>query len=158
MPTEEWLCKKLNKLNLTLVEGYPSRTAEAGSLPMNNFWRPPRSQSKWYGLYSDRQADPSTVSYWNTGHSKLNSSFGRISRKAALVSTPPPSRRISKDTLRRWEKTTREASVVCNQAASFNRCLFKVQRDMQTQIKTLRGKAKRKVPPKLQKLLKNCSS
>ena len=32
MPTEEWLCKKLNRLNLTLVEGYPSRTAEAGHL------------------------------------------------------------------------------------------------------------------------------
>ena len=30
MPTEEWLCKKLNKLNLTLKEGYPSRSAEAG--------------------------------------------------------------------------------------------------------------------------------
>ena len=30
MPTEDWLCKKLNKLNITLVEGYPSRTAEAG--------------------------------------------------------------------------------------------------------------------------------
>ena len=25
MPTEEWLCKKLGKLNLTLAEGYPSR-------------------------------------------------------------------------------------------------------------------------------------
>ena len=24
MPTEEWLCKKLSKLNITLVEGYPS--------------------------------------------------------------------------------------------------------------------------------------
>ena len=24
MPMEEWLCKKLNKLNFTLVEGYPS--------------------------------------------------------------------------------------------------------------------------------------
>ena len=24
MPTEDWLCKKLQKLNTTLVEGYPS--------------------------------------------------------------------------------------------------------------------------------------
>ena len=67
IPTEEWLCKKLNKLNLTLVEGYPSRTAEASSLPMDHFLRP-RSQSKWYGLYSDQQADPVNVSPWNTGH------------------------------------------------------------------------------------------
>ena len=37
MPIEEWLCKKLNKLNMTLIEGYPSRTAEAGHLPMDSF-------------------------------------------------------------------------------------------------------------------------
>ena len=81
MPTEEWLCRKLSKLNLTLVEGYPSRTAEAGSLPMDQFLRPPRPQSKWYGLYSEQQADPAKVTSWSTGHSKLNSSFGRIARK-----------------------------------------------------------------------------
>ena len=32
MPTEEWLCKKLGKLNLTIAEGYPSRGSEAGGL------------------------------------------------------------------------------------------------------------------------------
>ena len=144
MPTEEWLCKKLSKLNITLMEGYPSRTAEAGSLPMDHFLRPPRSQAKWYGLYAEQQTDQTKVTSWNTGHSKLNSSFGRIARKAALASTPPASRRISQDSLRRWERTAREASVVCNQAASFNRCLFKVQADMQSQIKTIRSEGKGK--------------
>ena len=144
MPTEEWLCKKLSKLNITLVEGYPSRTAEAGSLPMDHFLRPPRSQAKWYGLYAEQQTDQTKVTSWNTGHSKLNSSFGRIARKAALASTPPASRRISQDSLRRWERTAREASVICNQAASFNRCLFKVQADMQSQIKTIRSEGKGK--------------
>ena len=144
MPTEEWFCRKLGKLNLTLVEGYPSCTAEAGSLPMDQFLRPPRSQSKWYGLYSEQQTDPAKVTSWSTGHSKLNSSFGRIARKAALASTPPASPRISQDTLRRWERTAREASVVCNQAASFNRCLFKVLADMQSQIRTIRGEGKGK--------------
>ena len=144
MPTEEWLCKKLSKLNITLVEGYPSCTAEAGSLPMDHFLRPPRSQAKWYGLYAEQQTDQTKVTSWNTGHSKLNSSFGRIARKAALASTPPASRRISQDSLRRWERTAREASVVCNQAASFNRCLFKVQANMQSQIKTIRSEGKGK--------------
>ena len=144
MPTEDWLCKKLGKLNLTLVEGYPSRTAEAGSLPMDQFLRPPHPQSKWYRLYSEQQADPTKVTSWSTGHSKLNSSFGRITRKATLASTPPASRRISQDTLRRWERTAREASVVCNQAASFNRCLFKVQADMQSQLRTVRSEGKGK--------------
>ena len=142
MPTEEWLCKKLNQLNLTLVEGYPSRTAEAGSLPIDYFLKTPRSQAKWYRLYSEEQTDPTKVSSWYTGHCKLNSSFGRISRKAALASTPPASHRISQDTLRRWERMAREASVVCNQSASFNHCLFKVQKDMQAQLKTIRSESK----------------
>ena len=32
MPTDEWLSRKMGKLNLTLVEGYPSRSSEAGGL------------------------------------------------------------------------------------------------------------------------------
>ena len=61
-----------------------------------------------------------------------------------MSSTPPASCRISQDTLRRWEKTAREATVICHHAASFNRCLFKVQQDMQTQIKTVRCESKGK--------------
>ena len=37
MPTENWLCKKLSKLNLTLVEGYPTRSSEAGGLMKDHF-------------------------------------------------------------------------------------------------------------------------
>ena len=49
MPTEEWLCRKLGKLNLTLVEGYPSRGSRADGLAKDVFLRPAKSQSKWYG-------------------------------------------------------------------------------------------------------------
>ena len=149
MATEEWLCKKLNKLNLTLIEGYPSRTAEAGHLPMDSFLKPTRSQNKWYGLYPGQQTDTPSVASWHTGSTKLNSSFGRISRKTGMTSTPPASRRISQDTLRKWEKSAREASVVCNQAASFNRCLFKVQQEMQSQLKSIRGESKGKASKKI---------
>ena len=128
-----------------MTEGYPSRTTKAGSLPMDHFLRPPKPQTKWYGLYSDQQLDPATVTSWHTGPAKLNNSFGRIARKAALAATPPASRRISQDTLRRWERTAREASVVYNQTASFNRCLFKVQGDMQAQLKVIRLENKGKV-------------
>ena len=137
-----------------MTEGYPSRTTEAGSFPMDHFLRPPKPQTKWYRLYSDQQLDPATVTSWNTGPSKLNS-FGRITRKAALAATPPASRRNSQDTLRCWERTAREASVVCNQTASFNRCLFKVQGDMHTQMKVIRGENKGKVS---NKSLKNYNS
>ena len=40
MPTEEWICKKLSKWNITLFEGYPSRSSEAGGLMMDQFLRP----------------------------------------------------------------------------------------------------------------------
>ena len=40
MPTDEWLCSKMGKLNLTLTEGYPSRSSEAGGL-LKEFVRPP---------------------------------------------------------------------------------------------------------------------
>ena len=149
MPTEDWVCRKLAKLNLTLVEGYSSRGSEAGGLAKDVLLRPARSQSKWYGLHTDPKADPSQVSTWNTDASKLNSSYGRIARYTGL-STPPASRRISQETLRRWERSAREASVICNQAASFNCCLFRVQQNMKDQLKVLKaeskGKGSTKVP------------
>ena len=106
--------------------------------------KPEKSQSKWYILYSDHKADPFPVSSWNTDSSKLNSRYSRIARQSGLTSTPPASRRISQETLQRWEKLVREATVICNQAASFNRCFFKVQQGMQEQLRTLRSESKGK--------------
>ena len=142
MSTEEWLCKKLGKLNLTLAEGYPSRGSEAGGLAKDVFIRTPRSQSKWYGLHTDQKTDSSKVSAWHTDAVKLNSSYSRIARYTGLGSTPPASRRISQETLRRWERSAREASVVCNQTASFNRCLVKIQQNMKEQLKVLKAEHK----------------
>ena len=144
MPTEDWLCKKIGKLNCTLVEGYPSRSSEAGGLLMDQFLRTAKSQSRWYGLATDHKADPAAVSGWSTESSKLNSCFSRISRQSRLTSTPPASRCISQESLRRWEKSAREVSVICNQAASFNRRLFRVQKDMQDQLRNLRSDCKGK--------------
>ena len=148
MPMEEWVCKKLSKLNVTLVEGYPSRRSEADGL-MDQLLRPAKSQSKWYGLSSDHKADTTAVSTWCTDVCKLNSSYSRIARQFGLTSTHPTSRCISQETLRRWEKSAREATVICNQAASFNRCLFKVQQNMQELFKTVRSETKGKSSSKV---------
>ena len=119
MPTEDWLCRKLAKLNLTLVEGYPSRGSEPGGLAKDVFLRLAKSQSKWYGLHTDvktdTKADPPQLTHWSTDSSKLNSSYSRIAKYTGVSSTPPASRRISQETLRRWERSAREASVICNQ-------------------------------------------
>ena len=144
MPTENWLCRKLAKLYLTLVEGYPTRGSEPGGLAKDVFLRLAKSQSKWYGLHTDPTANPSQISHWSTNTSKLNSSYGRIAKYTGLSSTPPASRRISQETLRRWERSAREASIICNQTASFNRCLFKVQQSMKDQLKIVRSENKGK--------------
>ena len=41
--TDDWLCKKLYKLNLTLVEGYPSRGSEAGVLQKDQYGKTAKS-------------------------------------------------------------------------------------------------------------------
>ena len=156
MPTEEWLCKKLSNLNFTLSEGYPSRGSEAGGLAKDTFLRPPRSQSKWYGLHTDQKPDSSKVSSWHTDAVKLNSSYSRIAKYTGLGSTPPASRRISQETLRRWERSAREASIICNQTASFNRCIVRVQQNMKEQLKALKsdqkGKGSAKTSPAVEEL------
>ena len=43
LPTDEWLCKKLDKLNVALKEGYPSRASEAGGLQKDQFVKVGRS-------------------------------------------------------------------------------------------------------------------
>ena len=131
-----------------LVEGYPSRGSEAGGLAKDVFLRLARTQSKWYGLHTDPKAESSQISSWNVDASKLNSSYSRIAKYTGLLSTPPASRRISQETLRRWERSARETSVLCNQAASFNRCLFKVQQNMKDQLKVLKAENKGKGPSK----------
>ena len=121
-----------------------------------------KSQSRWYGICPGQKSDSQTLSGWSVSASKLNSSYTRIARKAGMASTPPALRRISQDTLQRWEQTAREATVICNQAASFNRCMFKVQQDMNSQMKAVRleskGKGSTKALDELQHLMEFNSS
>ena len=37
LPTDDWLYRKMNKLNLALVQGYPSKSSEAGGLQRDHF-------------------------------------------------------------------------------------------------------------------------
>ena len=88
MPTDEWLCKKMGKLNLTLTEGYPSRSSEASGLLKDQFVRAARSQAKWYGFVFNQQKIETetgkTVSPWSTdaSASNVNSTYSRIAMAA----------------------------------------------------------------------------
>ena len=150
LPTDEWLCRKMAKLNITLTQGYPSRTSEAGGLQRDQFVRPPKSQQKWYGFHSNPKTDTEqSVSSWHTSSSKLNSTYLRIARQASIASQPPMSRPISQETLRKWERSARESTIICNHAASFNRCLLKVQQNMNSQLKAVRIESKGKTAVKV---------
>ena len=97
LPTDEWLCRKMSKLNITLVQGYPTRTSEAGGLLRDQFVRPPKSQQKWYGFHANPKKDSDqSVSSWHTG-SRLNSTYLRIAGQAGIASSPPMSRLISQE-------------------------------------------------------------
>ena len=135
LPVDEWLCRKFEKLNVTVAEGYPSRNTETGGLLRDQFVKTPRS-SRWYAMHTDKKDSASTtVCDWSPEPAKLNSTFTRVARRS--LPSAPASRAFSQDTLRKWERVFREQSVMYNQAAGLSRCLTKVQDTMITQLKSL---------------------
>ena len=129
-------CVKNLRLNVTVAEGYPSRNTETAGLLRDQFVKPPRS-SKWYAMHTEKKDSASkTVCDWSPEPAKVNSTFSRVARRSLPFA--PASRTFSQDTLRWWERASREQSVMCNQAAGVSRCLTKVQDSMVTQLKTLR--------------------
>ena len=60
LPVDEWLCRKFERLNVTVAEGYPSRNTETGGLLHDQFVKPPRS-SKWYAMHTDQKDSASTT-------------------------------------------------------------------------------------------------
>ena len=81
LSTHDCLCRKLSKLNLTLVEGYPLCSSEVGGLLKDQFVLPAKSQAKWYRLYSDQKGDSTAGSSWNTDSSRLNSTYSRLPKR-----------------------------------------------------------------------------
>ena len=68
-----------------------------------------------------------------------------------LTTTLPASWPISQQTLRKWERSARVSTFICNQAASFSRCLTGVQENMAPQLKIIKDeKAKGKSSVKAQ--------
>ena len=94
------------------------------------------------------------VKFWSNDAPHLNSSFSRIAKPSGLTVTPPPSRPIAQDTLCKWDKALREGTYVCNQAAGFNRCISKLQMDIQDNVRSLetelsKGKSSQKAEKSL---------
>ena len=86
-------------------------------------------------MHADKKDSGRSVCSWSLDPAKLNSAFSRVTRHN--LPTAPPSRALSQDILRHWERAAREQSVMCNQAAGLSRCLTRVQDAMSTQLKNL---------------------
>ena len=129
-----------------MADGYPSRTSETAGLLRDQFIKTPRS-SKWYDMYTEKKDFVrSKVSSGSPDPAKLNSSFSRVARHS--LPSAPSSQSINQDILRRWERSAREQTFMCNQAAGLSCCLGRVQDSMVAQLKTLhheKGKGKSSV-------------
>ena len=55
-PVDDWLCEKMDKLNLTITGGYPARNTDAAGLPKDQFVKPPRS-SRWYRMHTEKDRE-----------------------------------------------------------------------------------------------------
>ena len=67
----------------------------------------------------------------------MNSQFPHIVKASAYPSTGPPSRPMSQEYLRRWEKCARENSYIVTHAAGFNHCTSELQERMTAHINLL---------------------
>ena len=96
-----------------LIEGYPSKSSEPGNLHMDQYLRPSKWQSRWYGIHPAEAKDITTpgtyVTTWPNDAAKLNSAFVRIA-KSSVTSSQLPSHPIAQDTLTIWKKAAKETS------------------------------------------------
>ena len=125
MPPDDWLCQKLERLNLTVAEGYPSRSQDLAGLKRDQFIKVLKSQEKWYKMHLLKSYGPHhpgrSVFNWRNTEAKVNSQFPRITRASAYLSTGPPSSPIAQEAVHRWERAAREDSYIINHAAGFSR-------------------------------------
>ena len=91
LPTDDWLCPKMDRLNVTLIHGYPSRSSEAGGLQRDQFVKLAKSQVKWYRLHPSQDKPAGSVSFWHSEAAKLNSTYSRVARSSGLTSPAPVS-------------------------------------------------------------------
>ena len=79
LPVEDFLCKQMEKLCVTLKEGYPSRGSDASILAKGQFVPTP-GRSKWYSMHQDstKVLDQHEVVFWSQDLARLNSTFQRV--------------------------------------------------------------------------------
>ena len=102
VPVDNWLCRKFEKLNVTVQEGYPSRSSETASLSRDQFVKPPKTL-RWYDMFSDKKEFSCSKVHTSTNEPEcLNVCFPRIANHS--LPSAPASRPVSQDTLKKVGK------------------------------------------------------
>ena len=140
LPPEDWLCRKLETLNLVLLEGYPSKSSEPGGMHVDQFLRPPKSQTRGYGIHPAEPKDLLRPENQSTPGPMMrpNSTVpfpGSVS--LLLLTLIHQAVHLLKTSCVNGEKSAKETSYVCNQSAGFNHCITKIQDSVQENLKTL---------------------
>ena len=108
LPADDWLCQKIERLNVWAAECYPSRSQESAGLKQDQFIRTPKSQAKWYKQSCLRPEDPQrpgrSVFSWSDSEARLNAQLSRVTKVTSYPQSGPVSRPILQGILRRWKK------------------------------------------------------
>ena len=150
----------MEKLNTTVAEGYPSRAQDSAGLKKDQFVKIPKSQSRWYQMYTIKQDGPQrpgkNLSSWSGSEAKVNSQFPQIIKAASYSPSGPPSRPISQEYMRSWERCAREGTYVVNNAAGFNCCASELQECIISTVAFLGSKVtKGKAPKEVTEVIKD---
>ena len=109
---EDWLCQKLESLNLIVCAGYQVRGTELGGLHKDQFICPHKSQGRWYRLHSSFDSAVVSrparyISHWKNYAATINSIYARIAKPTGTASTPASP--LAKETAQKWEKALEES-------------------------------------------------
>ena len=96
VPVDEWLCRKMEKLNINVQEGYPSRTSENAGLSRDQFVKPAKTL-RWYNMHCEKKEfSRSKVYTWTNEPARLNSTFSRIANSRRVAAKERRNSRTSK--------------------------------------------------------------
>ena len=89
LPEDDWLCKKMDKLNLTITEGYPAKNTDTAGLSKDQFIKPPGHPDGMGCILRRRTV---RVTQYTLGHQNQPSSTipsVELQDKAFLLPHPP---------------------------------------------------------------------
>ena len=96
---DDWLRNKIEKLNLQVIECYPSRSQESDGFDMDQFVRVWKSQSKWYNIHRQKSDSPphpgKTIFAWANEEAKHDAEYYCMAKSGGLSSLGPSSHPVS---------------------------------------------------------------